>query len=549
MVSFSLNWKLRKGACGTSLATASLICAALICATPAMAKHKAPPPCEHDCPPQPGLVTIPPADAEFWAGFDAPELSALIAQGMAANQDLASAKARLAVARARLKTANSKLLPYLSAGVNGTKNTTVVGDILQSGLLPSAELDVGYDLDLFGANRATRRGERARVKASAHDLAALRLSLSGEIARAYIALSSIDAELTTLGTQKGLVDNLARLIAIRTAEHESGAFEAGLVVQQQASLLAQLEVLKENRQEILASLAVLIGQEPGQLQLTPIAFNALTLPSLGEVQPSDLLARRPDVLAAADRLEGARFDEKAVRASRLPSVKLSASGVIGIATGGGFAALASAGGTLFAALFQGGAITARNREAAAISDDALAAYRKAQLNGLREAVSGLAAQSSAQARERLWLLSIDAVGRSARVAQAAYLEGEVPINVVTDARANEVASRRALIEARRDRMNAAIDIYRAMGGAPAPADVLVPAPAVLQADPATSPSGAPLPRKPSPPTANAEPPVSKPVAATTPAPDAMPAPPTPNPPSSALSGGNLAVSATRDFYR
>jgi outer membrane protein TolC len=294
----------------------------------------------------------------------------------------------------------------------------------------------------------------------------LRLSLSGEIARAYIALSSIDAELTTLGTQKGLVDNLARLIAIRTAEHESGAFEAGLVVQQQASLLAQLEVLKENRQEILASLAVLIGQEPGQLQLTPIAFNALTLPSLGEVQPSDLLARRPDVLAAADRLEGARFDEKAVRASRLPSVKLSASGVIGIATGGGFAALASAGGTLFAALFQGGAITARNREAAAISDDALAAYRKAQLNGLREAVSGLAAQSSAQARERLWLLSIDAVGRSARVAQAAYLEGEVPINVVTDARANEVASRRALIEARRDRMNAAIDIYRAMGGAP-----------------------------------------------------------------------------------
>lgn len=546
MVSFSLNWKLRKGACGTSLGTASLICAALVCATPAMARHKAPPPSDL---PAPGLVTIPPADAEFWAGFDSPDLSALIAQGMAANQDLASAKARLAVARAHLKAANSKLLPYMTAGVNGTKNSTVVGDILQSGLLPSAELDVGYDLDLFGANRATRRGERARLKASAHDLAALRLSLSGEIARAYIALASIDAELATLATQKGLVDNLARLIAIRTAEHESGAFEGGLVVQQQASLLAQLEVLKENRTEILASLAVLVGQEPGQFQITPIAFNALTLPSLGEVQPSDLLARRPDVLAAADRLEGARFDEKAVRASRLPSVKLSASGVIGIATGGGFAALASAGGTLFAALFQGGAITARNREAAAISDDALAAYRKTQLNGLREAVSGLAAQSSAQARERLWLLSIDAVGRSAKVAQAAYLEGEVPINVVTDARANEVASRRALIEARRDRMNAAIDIYRAMGGAPAPAEVLVPAPAVLPADPATSPSGAPLPRKLSPPTASMEPPASKPVAVTTPPSGAVSALPVSNPPSSAVSQGNLAASATRDFYR
>lgn len=534
--------------------------AALVCAMPqpVWAKHaKAPPPCtQAPCPqdaaPQPGFIALPAPDAEFWGGFGSPELSKLIEQGLAANQDMASAKARLTVARARLKAAGSKFFPYISAAANGTKNTTVVGDILQSGLLPSAEIDIGYDLDLFGANRAARRGERARFKASQQDLAALRLSLSSEIARAYIAIAAIDAEVVTLSTQKGMVDNLARLILIRTAEHESGAFESGLVVQQQASLLAQLEVLKENRQEVQASLAVLLGQEPGQFQLSPMPFGNLALPSLGEVQPSDLLARRPDILAAADRLEGARYDQKSVRASRLPSVKLSASGVIGIATGGGFAALASAGGTLFAALFQGGAITARNQEAAAISDDALAAYRKTQLNGLREAVTGLAAQSSAQARERLWLLSIDAVGRSARVAQAAYLEGEVPINVVTDARANEIASRRALIEARRDRMNATIDIYRAMGGPPAPAEVITPVPAVIpaapsDAAPAASPS--PLHRKAPPPTASTQPPVSTP-AVSLGSPSAAPAAPTSsNAPSSAVSSANLAATATRDFYR
>ncbi len=547
MVSFFQNLRHRKGQLGTALSAATLACAL---PQPALAKHsKTPPPCTQDCPPQPGFIALPTADAEFWAGFGSPELSSLIAQGLAANQDMASAKARLTVARARLKAASSKFFPYVSASANGTKNTTVVGDILQSGLLPSAEIDIGYDLDLFGANRAARRGERSRLKASQQDLAALRLSLSSEIARAYIAISAIDAELATLSTQKGMVDNLARLILIRTAEHESGAFESGLVVQQQASLLAQLEVLRENRQEVLASLAVLVNQEPGQMQLSPMPFTNLALPSLGEVQPSDLLARRPDILAAADRLEGARFDEKSVRASRLPSVKLSASGVVGIATGGGFAALASAGGTLFAALFQGGAITARNQEAHAISDDALAAYRKTQLNGLREAVSGLAAQSSAQARERLWLLSIDAVGRSARVAQAAYLEGEVPINVVTDARANEIASRRALIEARRDRMNATIDIYRAMGGPPAPAEVVAPIPTILPVTPsdaAPSTPSSPLHRKMAPPTASTQPPVSTPAVS-----QASPpvTPPTPDARTSAISTGNLAATATRDFYR
>jgi outer membrane protein TolC len=113
---------------------------------------------------------------DFWTGFNAPDLTAMIAQGLAANQDIASAKARLTVARARLGAARARLLPSVSVLVNGQKNINLSGDILQSGLQPSAELDVGYDLDLFGANKATKRAEKARAAASALDLAALQLS-------------------------------------------------------------------------------------------------------------------------------------------------------------------------------------------------------------------------------------------------------------------------------------------------------------------------------------------------------------------------------------
>lgn len=413
-------------------------------------------------------VTNPAPAPDFWTGFNAPDLTAMIAQGLAANQDIASAKARLTVARARLGAARARMLPSVSVLINGQKNINLSGDILQSGLQPSAELDVGYDLDLFGANKANKRAEKARAAASQLDLAALQLSLSAEIARAYVNLSALDAEMGTLNTQLALVERLTRLVDLRTKEGEAGAFEAGLVVQQLVSVKAQQQVLNQSRQEIVASLAVLLGQEPGQVTYTPIPFDQLTVPPLAETQPTDLLARRPDVLAAERRMTAAKFDADSVHRSRLPSLRLSSAGIVGLIAGAGIGSLANVGGTLAAALFQGGAIKARNQEASAVAQDAMAAYRKTQLNSLREAVVSLAAQSSAVEREKLWQTSMEAVGRSSRAAQSAYLEGEVAINLVVDARGNEIASRRALIQARRDRLDATIDIFRAMGGPPEP---------------------------------------------------------------------------------
>jgi outer membrane protein, multidrug efflux system len=460
----------------------------------ACAGHAAPalPPPAAD-PPLDPAATVP----DFWSGFHAPALNALIAQGFAANQDIASATARLAAARARLGAARARMRPSVSAMVNGQKNITVYGDILQSGLQPNVELDIGYDLDLFGANRASKRAEKARVAASGLDLLALRLSLSAEIARAYVNLSALDAEMATLGTQLALVQRLSGLVDVRTREGEAGAFEAGLVVQQMVSVKAQQQILLQSREDIVASMAVLLGEEPGRFTLTPVPFEQLAVPALDDTQPTDLLARRPDVLAAQQRMTAAKFDADAVHRSRLPSLRLSASGIVGLITGGGgLGVLSSVGGTMATALFQGGAITARNKEARAVAADAQASYRKTQLGSLREAVTSLAARSSATEREALWRQSIDAVGRSARVAQSAYLEGEVAINLVVDARGNEIASRRALIQARRDRLDATIDVFRAMGGPPEAAPETTPppvppAPAPPSASPPNPPSPAP----------------------------------------------------------
>jgi NodT family efflux transporter outer membrane factor (OMF) lipoprotein len=419
----------------------------------------------------PTAAAEPPAPVpDFWSGFHAPELSALIAQGFAANPDVASATARLAAARARLGAARARMRPSAGLVVNGQKNITVLGDILQSGLQPNVELDVGYDVDLFGANKSNKRAEKARLAASGLDLAAVRLSLSAEIARAYVNISALDAEMGILSSQLGLVQRLSGLVDARTREGEAGAFEAGLVVQQLVGVKTQQQVLIQSRTDMVAGLAVLLGQEPGQFTFTPEPFEKIAVPELDDTQPTDLLARRPDVLAARERMSAAKFDAQTVDRQRLPSLRLSASGIVGLITGGGgFGILSSVGGTMAAALFQGGAITARRQESSAVARDALAAYRKTQLGSLREAVSSMAARSSANEREALWQQSIDAVGRSARVAQSAYLEGEVAINLVVDARGNEIASRRALIQARRDRLGATIDVFRAMGGPPEPA--------------------------------------------------------------------------------
>ena len=175
--------------------------------------------CEMAPPYQPPLVATPtafkedagwsaaqPADeasrGPWWSVFGAPELDALEARVTSANQDLKAAAARFDQARAVARQAQAALYPTLDAGASGS-DRRLSRDVANP--LPNTryddhtlQLDVSYELDVWGRVRDLARASRAQAAASAGDLATVDLSLHAELAIDYFALRGDDAQQAVL---------------------------------------------------------------------------------------------------------------------------------------------------------------------------------------------------------------------------------------------------------------------------------------------------------------------------------------------------------------
>src|SRR3990167_8422302 len=101
-------------------------------------------------------------EKDWWSGFGSQPLDALVAQALSANQTLAQGIANIDASRAALKVANASLLPQASGSLSASSDT-------QSGLDDvdvSGRLSASYQLDLFGANAASRAGALANFDAA-----------------------------------------------------------------------------------------------------------------------------------------------------------------------------------------------------------------------------------------------------------------------------------------------------------------------------------------------------------------------------------------------
>jgi len=410
----------------------------------------------------------------FWRRISDPDLVALVEEGLAANADIAQAVARLDGARARSRAAGARLAPSLGAGLSSSRSVRIK-TIEPASLVPdAAQLNLAYEVDLFGSVRKGRRTARASARAVAFDVASVRLAVACQILRSHAVIHALDALRRITAEQIEGTARTAALIDRRAAEHEAGPVETALVAQQLAGLEAYRAQLGAVRAAEVAALAVVLGREPESFVVPAsdeagdgrnAADRALASLAPSPVQPLALLAGRPDVQAAGQALAAARWNADAVRASRWPNLTLTASGIGGL-SGGLPLAFANLGASLGAALFGGGAIAAREGLARADTAQTLAFYNRTRLVAAQETIAALSAMEAATARVARWDQARALVARGVDTAQQAYLDGDVPINVLVDTRNDEIASRRALIEAQRDLALARIDVIRATGGTP-----------------------------------------------------------------------------------
>jgi multidrug efflux system outer membrane protein len=403
-----------------------------------------------------------------WSAFRSAELDALIARARAANTDIAIARARIVQARGQLGVARSASIPSfgVSAGADVLRTSSSGGVSLTNS--HSAGLDIAWDLDLFGANKAGKRAALARLVASQFDRDATTLAVESEVARAYVACAALTDRLTILDRALANARELERIIHVRLREGVATKVDLGLQTIEVRRYESQRSQMAEARGHALNALALLVGEEAPRFRPADAKLGDFAYPDFRPVQPGDLLVRRPDIKAAEARIRAAQGDVDRARRAFLPSIAISAHSLgQGLASGGPLQAVLSAGASILAPIFQGGRLRGNLMTASGVQIESVETYRAALLTATREGADALTALDESRRRMALLGQSLEEARLTARLARRQYVEGAADLQTVLNAERGLLDLEDAHALAAQDRLDAAIDLYRAMGGAPA----------------------------------------------------------------------------------
>ena len=285
---------------------------------------------------------------DWWTGFGDSYLDELIQRSIANNSDLKILAARIDSAGAGIKSEKARALPSLSATAS-RQNTLLVGDGPDApGLPPGAPppppgapappaLDrtqtenrlgasLRWELDIWGKLQKGVNASKARYRAAEWEWRAGYLTLVSDVASRYFLIRQLDEQIQQ---QRQTQENNIKLLKIYEAQLKEGLVAESQVLSQKAelaSLTQQLEDLNRQRQVTTFNLATLLGVPAGDL-VVPVAPLTKTVQVM-EVPsglPSDLLSRRPDIIAQEYQVLSAHELVGQARLAKLPSIELSSS--------------------------------------------------------------------------------------------------------------------------------------------------------------------------------------------------------------------------------
>ena len=413
-------------------------------------------------------------DPLWWQRFNDPTLNRLVEKAQSRNFDLQAALARVEEAEGLAAEANATFIPQID--LKGSSTRTQVGTLNATPLPASVPrlqdsrktgLSTAFEIDLWGKLRRASESARADLLASRYARDTLTLSITGAVVSTYITLRSTDVALQRMQNTRDSRQKTQELVGARIDAGAASPLEAHQAEASLAAADAQLADLRRQRALAENQLALLTGQP--ELNLPSDPDQTLPLPPLPPAGlPSALLEARPDIRQAEESLISANARIGVAKGAYFPSLVLTGS------NGNESAALAnlfksgarvwSAGLAATLPLFDAGRTSARVDQATARQKQALAAYRKAvyaAFKDVNDALSNLHGHAqSDEAQQR----RANAARETLTLAQIRYEAGQIGFLEVLDAQRNANDAEIAAVTARQSRLNAAVDLFKALGG-------------------------------------------------------------------------------------
>ena len=390
------------------------------------------------------------------------QLKAFVAEGLAYNADLRVAAARVEEAQARVRVAGSQLFPAVTAvgraGAHKSSDETGLQGIIAS---------ASWELDVWGRVRYGVRASKDQLAASQEDYRYARQSLVATVAKAWFLATeaTLQRDLATQAVASGsALMQLAQTRAEVGVGSELDVASASVSLQTYRDSLVQIALARE---QSLRALELLLGRFPAAQIHPGKEFQALSS-HVPTGLPSDLLERRPDVMAAEKRVQAAFNLTQQARAARLPQLSLGASG----------SAISSdvfvlndrnnpvwgIGGKVLAPIFTGGALQGKVQIATAEQQQAVAAYGGIALKAFDDVESALTSESALQTREMVLTLAVEDAERALSFAQKRYKVGSVDFRYVQQQQLAYYAARTNLLHVQAERHMQRVNLYLALGG-------------------------------------------------------------------------------------
>jgi NodT family efflux transporter outer membrane factor (OMF) lipoprotein len=412
--------------------------------------------------------------ADWWQVFKAAPLADLVKEAVAQNPNLKAAEARLRQSEQLLRAGYGTFFPQ--ANINFTLLREKFSPVQFGSGLPGStftlytpQVTASYLLDVFGAQRRTVEDLAAQVDYQGYTAQATYITLLGNVINAAIAQAAYQAQIEATEQIIGIIKEQVKLTETQSSAGTVPFASVVSLQSQLASAEATLPPLRQNLSKTQHLLAALVGRTPGQWSPPRLALKDLTLPrQLPVTLPSDLVRRRPDILASEAQLHSFSAKIGVATAALFPSITLSAGAGKNITNsisvfgpGGQFW---NVGGSLAQSLFRGGTLWHQRKAALEAFEASLADYQRVVLAAFQQVADSLRALENDALTLKAQSQALDAATQALHLVKANHQAGLVNYLQILTADNQYQQARIGLIQAQALRLQDTAALYVALGG-------------------------------------------------------------------------------------
>lgn len=411
---------------------------------------------------------------QWWTQFRSAPIDAMVRKALTDSPTLLSAEAKLRQSQDNLRAGYGVFFPQIGIDLGRTRERSA--PTLQGSAAPgnifnvvTAGASISYALDVFGGQRRMVEGLRAQTDVQSEAVKAAHLALAANVVNAGIARAAYVTEIRQ--TEELIALENEQLVATEAQVAAGTSAYAGVLTLrgQIAGNRAALAAMHQKADQAAHLLAMLQGVTPAQVVIPNMELDGISLPAdLPVSLPSELVRRRPDILAAEARMHAASADIGVATAAMFPSFVLS--GTYG-AAGSGLNSLGgesgrfwSVGPSLSVPLFHGGSLWYGRKAAIDAFQAAEADYRQTVLVAFDQVADSLKALEHDAETLQAQSDALHAAEQSLQLLRASYLGGMAPYLDVLAVDVQLHQARIGYLDAQAQRLQDTVALYAALGG-------------------------------------------------------------------------------------